>query len=101
MCCPDVQGIYNYDDKIIIDGLLISHAHQDHWGLYNYINPKIKCYLGKATKKLIEINNLFTPKNTIINNPVYFEKEQAFQIGDITVTPYWADHSVLLMHILS
>jgi ribonuclease J len=42
---------------------------------------------------LIEINNLFTPKNTIIGNPQYFEKEQAFQIGDITLTPYWADHS--------
>lgn len=90
---PDVHGIYNNDDKILIDGLLISHAHQDHWGLYNYINPEIKCYLGKATKKLIEINNLFTLKNTIIGNPKYFEKEIAFQIGDITVTPYWADHS--------
>lgn len=89
---PDVNGIYN-DDKILIDALLISHAHQDHWGLYNYINPKIKCYLGRATLKLIEINNLFTPRNTIIGNPRYFEKEQAFQIGDITVTPYWADHS--------
>jgi ribonuclease J len=89
---PDVQGIYN-DDKILIDGLLISHPHQDHWGLYNYINPKIKCYLGRATKKLIEINNLFTPKNTIIGNPVYFDKEISFNIGDITLTPYWADHS--------
>lgn len=89
---PDVEGIYN-DDKILLDALLISHAHQDHWGLYNYINPLIKCYLGRATKKLIEINNLFTSQNTIIGNPVYFEKEKAFQIGDITVTAYWADHS--------
>lgn len=89
---PDVQDIYN-NDKILIDALLISHAHQDHWGLYNYINPQIKCYLGRATKKLIEINNLFTAQNTIISNPVYFDKEIAFKIGDITITPYWADHS--------
>jgi ribonuclease J len=89
---PNVKGIYN-DDKILVDALLISHAHQDHWGLYNYINPKIKCYLGRATQKLIEINNKFTSKNTIISSPVYFEKEQTFQIGDITITPYWADHS--------
>ena len=89
---PDVQGIYN-SDKILIDGLLISHAHQDHWGLYNYINPNIKCYLGKATQKLIEINNQFTTQNTIIKNLVYFEKEQTFNIGDIRITPYWADHS--------
>lgn len=89
---PDVKGIYN-TEKILIDGLLISHPHQDHWGLYNYINPKIKCYLGRATQKLIEINNLFTSQNTIISNPMYFEKEIAFNIGDIKITPYWADHS--------
>jgi ribonuclease J len=89
---PDVKGVYN-DDKILIDGLLISHPHQDHYGLYKFINPLIKCYLGRATQKLIEINNLFTLQNTIIHNPVYFEKENAFKIGDITITPYWADHS--------
>jgi ribonuclease J len=89
---PDVKGVCS-DDNILIDGILISHPHQDHYGLYKFINPAIKCYLGRATKKLIEINNLFTPQNTIINNPVYFEKEQAFKIGDITITPYWADHS--------
>src|SRR5674476_488655 len=74
---PDVKGIYN-DDNILIDGILISHPHQDHYGLYKFVNPAIKCYLGRATQKLIEINNLFTPQNTIIHNPVYFEKEQAF-----------------------
>lgn len=89
---PDVKGIYN-DEKILIDALLISHPHQDHYGLYNFINPAIKCYLGRATKKLIEINNMFTSQNTIIINPAYFEKEKAFQIGNITITPYWADHS--------
>jgi len=89
---PDVKGIYN-DNKILINGLLISHPHQDHYGLYKFLNPAIKCYLGRATKKLIEINNLFTQQNTSISNPVYFEKERAFQIGDITITPYWADHS--------
>jgi ribonuclease J len=89
---PDVRGIYD-GDHIQINALLISHAHQDHWGLYNYINPSVPCYLSKATKELIEINNIFTAQNTIIGNPVYFEKEQPFQIGDITITPYWADHS--------
>lgn len=89
---PDVKGVYKSDDKLI-DGLLISHPHQDHYGLYNFMNPDIKCYLGQATQKLIEINNLFTPQNTLIHNPVYFTKEQTFKIGDIAITPYWADHS--------
>ena len=89
---PDVEGIYN-DDISSIDALLISHAHQDHWGLYNYINPSIKCHLSKATKELIEINNVFTAQNTIIRNPVFFDSESTFKIGDISITPYLADHS--------
>ena len=89
---PDVKGIYN-DDKDLIDGILISHPHQDHYGLYSYTNPAMKCYLGKATHKIIEISNLFTPHNITIPNPVYFKKEKPFQIGDISTTAYWADHS--------
>lgn len=89
---PDVKGIYD-EKEGLIDGIIISHPHQDHYGLYNYINPAVKCHLGQATHKIIEVSNMFTPQNITIPNPVYFEKEQAFHIGDITITPYWADHS--------
>jgi ribonuclease J len=89
---PDIKGLYT-DDTNIIDGVLISHPHQDHYGLYNFINPAVKCYLGKATHKIIEISNVFTPQNITIPNPIYFEKEKPFQIGDITIIPYWMDHS--------
>jgi ribonuclease J len=94
---PDVKGIYD-GDHVLIDALLISHAHQDHWGLYNYINPSIKCYLSKPTRELIEINNIFTAQNTIIGNPMYFESESTFTIGDISITPYLADHSAFDSH---
>jgi len=89
---PDIKGLYNDTDKLI-DGVIISHAHQDHYGLLNYINNDVKHYLGEATHKLIELNNLFTPQEIHIENVNYFEREKTFQIGDISITPYWADHS--------
>ncbi|MDO9155019.1 MAG: MBL fold metallo-hydrolase [Paludibacter sp.] len=89
---PDINGLYNDTDKLI-DGVIISHAHQDHYGLLNYIHKDVKHYLGEATYKLIELNNLFTPQEIHIENINYFEKEKTFQIGDISITPYWADHS--------
>ena len=89
---PDIKGLYNDTDKLI-DGVIISHAHQDHYGLLNYIHKDVKHYLGEATHKLIELNNLFTPQEIHIENVNYFEREKAFQIGDISITPYWADHS--------
>lgn len=89
---PDIKGLYNENEKLI-DGVIISHPHQDHYGLGNFINKKVKLYLGEATHKIIEINSLFTPQEIIIENANYFEKEKNFQIGDFSIIPYWADHS--------
>ncbi len=81
------------EDYYVIDGIILSHAHLDHYGLFDFLNPDIKIYLGQATHKIIELNSLFTPQSLTISNPVYFEKEKTFKIGDISITPYWADHS--------
>jgi ribonuclease J len=89
---PDIKGLYNDTDKLI-DGVIISHAHQDHYGLLNYIHPNVRHFMGEATHKIIELNNLFTQQNIHIQKASYFEKEKTFLIGDISITPYWADHS--------
>ena len=89
---PDIEGLYSDTGKLI-DGVIISHPHQDHYGLSNFINKNVKYYLGEATHKIIEISNLFMSQQVNIGNTTYFEKEKTFQIGDISITPYWADHS--------
>jgi ribonuclease J len=89
---PDIKGLYNETDKLI-DGVIISHPHQDHYGLVNFINDDVQYYLGEATRKIIELNNLFTPQEIQLRNANYFDKETPFKIGDISITPYWADHS--------
>jgi ribonuclease J len=87
---PAINGLYGGNG---IDGMIISHPHQDHYGLSGFINPAVPVYMGEATHRLIEINNLFTSQNLVFQNPVYFQKNKPFTIGDITITPYWADHS--------
>lgn len=89
---PDINGLYK-DDNNLIAGVVISHPHQDHYGLSNFIDKNVKYYLGEATHKIIELNNIFTPQNVIISNVTYFEKSKPFKIGDFTITPYWMDHS--------
>jgi ribonuclease J len=89
---PDIKGIYKNSNDMI-DGVLISHAHQDHYGLCRFLNPRIKYYLGEATHKILDINKLFTNQEINIENYFYFEKGKTFQIGDFSITPYWADHS--------
>ena len=89
---PDIKGLYDEKDKMI-DGVIISHPHQDHFGLINFIHKNTQFHLGEATHKLIKISNIFTPQEIHIEKANYFEKEKTFQIGDISITPYWADHS--------
>lgn len=89
---PDIQGLYDNSENLI-DAVIISHPHQDHYGLVNFISKDVQFYLGEATHKIIELNNIFTPQEIHLKNITYFEKEKPFKIGDISVTPYWADHS--------
>lgn len=89
---PNINGLY-YTSGSSVDGVIISHPHQDHYGLMSFLHPETKYYLGEATHKILELSNMFTKQNNQIKNFLYFEKNKPFQIGDITITPYWADHS--------
>ena len=66
---PDIKGLFN-NEKPLINGVIISHSHQDHFGLANFVNLDITFYLGKATHKIIELNNLFTPQEIHLKNKV-------------------------------
>lgn len=89
---PDVKGFYN-DATKLIDGVLISHPHIDHYGFSNFLHPNIQYYLGQATYKIIALTSTFTPQQNVIKNFNYFEKSKPFKIGDIKITPFWMDHS--------
>lgn len=87
---PDINGLYEKSGNTT---LILSHAHQDHFGLAKYVNEKCQIYLGKATQKLIEITNTFTSQNWEISNSQHFKSGKPFIVGDIEVTPYLMDHS--------
>jgi ribonuclease J len=87
---PNIQSLYQSDTKT---ALILSHAHQDHYGLINYLHKDCHVYLGKATQRLIEITNIFSNKTWKISNPHHFESGKPFVIGDIEIIPYLMDHS--------
>lgn len=87
---PDIVGLYKKTPSF---ALILSHAHQDHYGLINYMHDNCSVYLGESTLKLIELTNIFTNQNWKILNPHHFKSGLAFNIGDIEITPYLMDHS--------
>ena len=89
---PDIEGLYNTEDKAL-DAILISHSHMDHYGLLNYVHPDIPIYMSQGARELIEISSIFTPNKIGKLNSHIIKSRKSFDIGDITVTPYQVDHS--------
>jgi len=91
---PDIDGLYeNSTSKV--DGILISHYHQDHHGFLSYADISIPIFTGKATQSILEFSEEFFKGQQLNNRFQNFTKDNSFSIGDITIQPYWMDHSAL------
>lgn len=89
---PRISGLYAGEKKEI-DAILISHSHQDHYGLLRHINPEIPVYMSRGAKALIEASDLFIPTKANLRNVTTFEKWKSFTVGDLLITPRLVDHS--------
>lgn len=88
---PNIANTYS--ENTDISGVLISHPHGDHYGLMQFLNKDIPVFLGKATHEILKLNNIFLYQKNKIENPIYFEKNKPFQIGEFNITAFWNDHS--------
>jgi ribonuclease J len=89
---PDVKGLYEGEEKGI-DAVVISHPHQDHYGLLRHINPGIPVYLSKGALAMIQSSDVFIPTKANLRNVNTFKMWERFNIGGITITPQLVDHS--------
>ena len=79
--------------SIKADAIIISHPHQDHYGLIDAVDRNIPVYIGKLGKSLIDATRVFIGEDLHKNNFQHFEKWHPFMIGDFVITPYLVDHS--------
>ena len=89
---PSIAGLYRWDDSSI-DGIIISHAHIDHYGLLKYIHPDIPVYLSAGSKALIEISQLFKIIEPYQINARLFKMYKPFSVGGFSVKSFLIDHS--------
>jgi ribonuclease J len=82
-----------------IAGLLISHAHLDHYGLINALPEQWQIWCGGATKRLIEVNSeLF--QNPMKHQLKAYASGKTFELGPFRITPHLTDHSAFDAHML-
>jgi len=89
---PDINGLYD-NATTKVDGILISHYHQDHHGFLAYAKKDVSVYTGKATQSILQFSEEFFNGKQLNRQFVNFKNGESFKIGDITILPYWMDHS--------
>ena len=89
---PAVDGLYSHQEPSVA-AVILSHAHQDHYGFFRFIHPDIPLYMSVGTKSLVEVSNLFLATDVKLDQARTFEMWQPFRVGEFTIVPYLMDHS--------
>lgn len=100
---PRIQGLFI--GSASYDAVLVSHYHQDHTGLLNYVVDGIPIYM---TKQMTDIHKKISAR---MGKPIEYEPiiidvagqksdgSYSFMIKDVRVTPYLCDHSAYDAHM--
>jgi len=80
--------------------VLISHPHQDHWGLLGEIPSDWPVWTGAGSAKLISITADVTRRPLNREMRTWDSRSGPFAVGPFTVTPYLTDHSAFDAYML-
>ncbi len=89
---PDIGGLAGGDDDSLL-GVVLSHPHQDHYGLVEQINRSVPVYIGQAAAAILDAAAFFTSSGISLNPTGFLEHRKSFDVGPFTITPYLVDHS--------
>jgi ribonuclease J len=81
--------------RLFVDALLVSHPHQDHFGLMASLPAGTPVYIGKLARSLIDATQVFLGRDRSVLDFHDFKAWQPFTIGAFTITPYLVDHSAV------
>jgi len=88
---PKVRGFREPDAGLL--GVVISHPHQDHYGLAQYLRPGIPILIGKAAARILQAARPFARSGVAFEHIVPLQDRKTITLGPFAVTPYLVDHS--------
>lgn len=86
-----ISGFAAPDDSLL--GMVISHSHQDHYGLAYRLPKETKFLIGKAAEAILSAARLFSPGGVKLDNTTHLEDRKPITLGPFTITPFLVDHS--------
>lgn len=93
---PDVPGLFFGAPHY--DAVLVSHYHSDHMGLIDKVVDAIPVYLGEKTAAVYQAQAAYKGAK-VKRNVATFSSGNAFEVGDIRITPFLCDHSAFDSHM--
>jgi ribonuclease J len=86
-----VKGFATPDDSLV--GVLISHPHQDHYGLAHRLPEETPFLIGKAAEAILSAAALFSPAGLKLKNVKHLWDRIPVRLGPFTIIPFLVDHS--------
>jgi ribonuclease J len=80
--------------------VLISHPHQDHWGLVRELPVAWPVWTGSGSAKLIAVAGDVTRRPLTRTFETWDSRSGPFSVGPITITPILTDHSAFDAYML-
>lgn len=89
---PPIDGVYA-DSVPEVLAVILSHVHQDHLGLGEYVHPNIPVYATEGTWALYEALMPFLPQSGSIACRCTLARRRPLTFGSLKVTALPVDHS--------
>ncbi len=86
-----IRGFEAPDPSLL--GVVISHPHQDHYGLAHRLPAETTFLIGKAAEAILEAAALFSPTGLKLKNVRHLADRTPLVLGPFTITPFLVDHS--------
>lgn len=97
--CPDpdalplhpIRGFEAPDESLL--GVVISHPHQDHYGLAHRLPDATPFLIGNAAEAILDAASLFSPAGLKLKSVKHLVDRTPITLGPFTITPFLVDHS--------
>jgi len=86
-----IRGFAAPDASLL--GVVISHPHQDHYGLAYRLPKETTFLIGKAAAAILSAAGLFSPGGVKLETTVHLEDRKPIALEPFTITPFLVDHS--------